>query len=368
MNDTKARRFSWVRPRQTPVSRTAVLASILLIAAAPSPALSQRRALWHLEHERSVDCVAISPDSKVVATGGGRQIRLWSLKTGKELRLIKSEKGSVSKLFYVEKGKTLLAVSWSGIHIVNVEDTRRFYLTWYDPATGKKLREMEFREGIEPVALSPDGKTLATCSGKRGDCAVKLRNPATGEVTGELHPLDFHHLLFTPDSKQLVIVHSTKRIEVHDIQTKKEVRQLKLDGEKEKKYIVVLGVTPDGKSLVMTRLYEADTALVDIKTGVERWRVKVHGNGNPPVLFARGGKWLLVAGAARISVLDPATGEVVLWPAGAAWSRILDMAISPDEKWVVTADGDNAKVFKFSEWEENRREYKPYHSDEGAAP
>lgn len=68
---------------------------------------------WVLEgHEESADCVAISPDSKLLACGGeGGLIILWSLETGKEVGRLNVKSRRAERVFFVEGGKTILALT-----------------------------------------------------------------------------------------------------------------------------------------------------------------------------------------------------------------------------------------------------------------
>src|SRR5262245_63482359 len=63
-------------------------------------------------HEGSVDCVAISPDSKLLASGGqDGTFRLWSLPDGKQVAKLDAKSKQVRRLIFVEDGKTLLALT-----------------------------------------------------------------------------------------------------------------------------------------------------------------------------------------------------------------------------------------------------------------
>ncbi|HKO95646.1 MAG TPA: caspase family protein [Pyrinomonadaceae bacterium] len=90
--------------------------------------------------------IAASPDGKVFVTGG-KTIRVWDFATGEMLR---SFPGDARELSFSRDGRTLAGTG--GLEIK----------TW-DFNSGRELKSWEGPpQGVESVALDPDGKVLAT--------------------------------------------------------------------------------------------------------------------------------------------------------------------------------------------------------------
>ncbi len=90
--------------------------------------------------------IAASPDGKVFVTGG-KTIRVWDFTTGE---MVRSFPGDARELSFSRDGRTLAGTG--GLEIK----------TW-DFNSGRELKSWEGPpQGVESVALNPDGKVLAT--------------------------------------------------------------------------------------------------------------------------------------------------------------------------------------------------------------
>jgi RNA polymerase sigma factor (sigma-70 family) len=149
------------------------------------------------EHGKHLLHLAISPDGKLLATGGWEQdgprryvIRLWDLDTGKVARQLVGARGGVEQVAFSPDGKWLASAGYY----------ERGPLLW-EVATGKLLRRFDAGAEVEvrAAAFSADGKTLASA-----DKVVRLWDAQTGKERGRL-PQATRHLAFGPDNRTLYV-------------------------------------------------------------------------------------------------------------------------------------------------------------------
>ena len=163
---------------------------------------------------------------------------------------------------------------------------------------------------VRCLAFSPDGKTVATGSGRRDRASgrtageVKLWDVATGKVRTVLHghTSDVGAVAFGPDGKTLATAAGDTVI-VWDLETGKErhsIRSPESAGEP------ALTFSPDGKTLGYTGYRTA--RLVDVATGKELAAFKHPGRSTPPA-FSPDLKRLAVANHQDADLYDTATGR-----------------------------------------------------------
>ena len=220
-------------------------------------------------HTKYVSSVAFSPDGKTLASGSGdATIKLWDVATGKEQATLKGHgffgcrpwlsvrtarrwprlarttrsncgtwrrarsrppstgspnpASAPSHLAYSPDGKTLA----EGTGIFD-EGKRGFSgeVKLWDVATGKEQATLllgdtggfGYTGGVNSVAYSPDGKTLAAAS----VCTIKLWDAATGKELATLQGQAgmVSSVAFSPNGKTLAAVNADKTIKLWDVAT-----------------------------------------------------------------------------------------------------------------------------------------------------
>jgi len=136
-------------------------------------------------------------------------------------------------------------------------------LTLYDLLTGQPIAEISSHEQpTDAVAFSPDGTTLATGS---QEGLAKLWDVATRTLLAELrgHLLGVHAVAFSPDGRRLATGSvSAEAIKLWDLTTRQTVLNLPWPGQ----LVQALAFSPDGRTLLATsssgstRLWRADVS------------------------------------------------------------------------------------------------------------
>lgn len=210
---------------------------------------------------RSNQCtaVAFSPNGRLLATATWDGIiRLWDPASGKEQRSLNGHDNAVTGLLFAPDGRMLYSVSWD-------KSAKR-----WDLATGQELPVIEDAGRHSRVALSRDGRLLASSGGRDG--MVYLTDASTGR---RLHALAGHRgyvgvLTFSPDGKLLASGGQDQLTRLWDTASGRLVRTLgepKEQAKNEVPTINSLAFAPDGTSLLTVRTFEGKARLWEVATG-----------------------------------------------------------------------------------------------------
>jgi WD40 repeat protein len=194
-------------------------------------------------HEGSAYSVAFSTDSKTIASGGADSyVRLWDVKTNRELRAQKAGNGRVFAVAFSRDGKHLAAINGDGI--LSVWDAAGKQLAFSSNRHQQLAPAMPGVPICRAMAFAPDGNRTAT-----GDCAgnILVWDVATGRPGSPIrlaNPEPIRGLAFRP-TDQMLAVAAGPTIRLVDPDTGNESKRI--NGYSESVYS--LAFSPDGSLL-----------------------------------------------------------------------------------------------------------------------
>jgi WD40 repeat protein len=255
-------------------------------------------------------CAAFSRDGKTLVTGdGGHLVRLWEVSTGKERRLIEGASIVLGPVALSPDGKTLATQGPdSTLHL------RTF-------PGGKSLRSWRVKGGVYSLAFSPREGLLVTGG---HDGTLRFWDPATGkewrkvpahryERDGKVEPRSVAAVAFSPDGKTLASGGEDSLVRLWDVGTGKLQHTLK----GRRGWVDAVAFSPDGKLVAGGGCTDdsLDTCLWDAKTGklVRTFREGQAGSFAMALAFSRDNKVLAAAGGLfggwYVTFVDVATGK-----------------------------------------------------------
>lgn len=314
-------------------ARCLVLVALISVAVAqepPAPRLLQG-------HRTKIACFALSPDGRLLASGGGDKggllgfgrpvwldctIRVWDAATGEPIRNLEGHEQVITQMVFSTDGKRLVSAS-----------TDQTVRVW-DVNAGKLIRQFAGTRGT----ISGDGRTAAVTA---ADAPIDLFDIESGEQRQQMvgHVNGTALLVFSPDGSTLISAGADNALRAWDVRTGKAMASMTGVG-----LPLALAISAGGKHIICAG---QDKML-------HRWEL---------------GTWkaaeILELGDGRLASLSPdgtwlaivVNDEVRLWNAqeGRQTSafRLVDrtlsqLAITPDGRRLFAASPTSTHVLMFS--------------------
>ncbi len=133
---------------------------------------------------------SFSPDGSLLAVANGKEVKLWNVQTGKEVRKLKDLRGAANAVAFSPHGWSLAVASTKyereyGEHLVKIIGISEVKL--FDVITGKVTLSIKDVGAVNSLAFSPDGRILLVGGvlpeNKGGVAGMKLFDLQTGKVT-----------------------------------------------------------------------------------------------------------------------------------------------------------------------------------------
>jgi RNA polymerase sigma factor (sigma-70 family) len=283
-------------------------------------------------HQESVHAVAISPDDRFFATGGGDNvIRLWDSISGQEIRQLLGHSGAIWSVVFVPDGRTLISTS--------LDETVRVW----ELATGKEVRRFA---GLSSL-LSPDGKLLVTDS---KDKFVHVWELATGQERMKWQTTGSDARAFSPDGRIVFAYDHNKKVSLWEVATGKELHQFEGHHFRNDSHdrIYCVAFSPDGK-LVAFGGQDKNIALYDMASGKQARLLSPVSSGMSQayssLAFSTDGRFLAAGdwGGGTVRFWEMATGAEFQQLAGHK-GRVMGMVFSHDAKLLLTGHEDTTAL------------------------
>jgi DNA-binding beta-propeller fold protein YncE len=271
--------------------------------------------------------VAISPDSKFVATGENNIVRVFERTTGRAIRSFPPEPHQIVDLAFTPDGKSLLAaVAYHPARLWNLE-------------TGKETRSFKGAigrvEGVFRVAFNSDASLLALAV---PEPTIYLVKPGSGEIVRKFAANLVDRIAFSPDGRSLAGGGFNHALQLWDTATGKELWK-SVNGTS----IAAVAFSPDGK-LIATGDYGSLVRLWNAQDGKLLRALPGVAGTVRTVAFSPDGRLIAAAGDGNDAVLyEAATGTELRLLAGHQ-GPIWSLAFSPDGQTLVTGSCDGTAL------------------------
>jgi WD40 repeat protein len=206
-------------------------------------------------HEGWTQHAVFTPDGKhVLSASMDRTLRLWDLATGKEVRKFVGHEDGVLSVDVTRDGKW--AVSGSADRTLRL----------WEVATGKEVRKFVGHTGGCMGLFSPDGKQALSSS---YDATMRLWDVASGKElrSSEGHTAGLYGAFVLPGGKQALSYSADQTARVWDLATGKELRKLEVGPYLSD--IRGLALSPDGKHILVGQDNPPSVRLIELASGKE---------------------------------------------------------------------------------------------------
>jgi eukaryotic-like serine/threonine-protein kinase len=299
--------------------------------------------------DSAVFSAAATPDGKSVAVAlYEKSVVLLDQRTLQVKLSLRGHQMPVRSVAISPDGKMLASASGD-----YRENTRPGEVMLWDLKTGRKLADLNGHTAmVWSVAFSPDGRTLATAG---WDNEARLWDVGTRLATGVLkgHTDAVRTLAFSPDGSTLVTSGFDGELKFWHVAPNRSYHaQLWSNHTAYKAGVSCVAFSPDGHTLAISARPNAEpdhpgeVMLLDISTWKEVARLRGHQEGVISVCFSPDGK-MLATGGGRLADSE-ARGEVLLWESatGKMLARFNDprfvvetLVFTPDGKALVAGGG-----------------------------
>jgi WD40 repeat protein len=276
-------------------------------------------------HPDEVYGVAISLDGqRAVSASEDETLKVWDLKTGRQLRTLEGHSSSVNGV----------ALSADGRRVVSASSDKT--LKVWDLETGRELLTLKgHSDWVNGVALNTDGRRAVSAS---SDKTLKVWDLETGRelCTLEGHSSRVNGVAVCPDGRRAVSASRDNTLKLWDLETSRELRTLKGHSD----WVNGVALSTDGRRAVSASSDET-LKVWDLETGLELHTLKGHSSSVRDVAVSPDGRRAVSASEDEtLKVWDVQTGKE-LWTLQGHASWVRAVAVSADGRLAVSASYDD---------------------------
>lgn len=273
-----------------------------------------------------------SPDGKWLISAHGNwnqdeggEVRVWDAESGQPKFVIPTERG-VRTVAWAPKDKAFVAGDYGGtVH-------------FYNSDTGKQTGQLKLPGNVEVLQISADGKRLIAAIGNGSVRVWELPSQKEVHTWKQIHLGGIWGMALSPDGKTLATGGKDRIARVYDMQTFTVLHEIEHPNE-----INGIVFTSDNKH-VLTGCGDSIIRVYDVAEGALQRQLGGHERGSVTDLqFSSDGKLLASSGmdqTVRLWDMSDFDRPVLKATVNAHDSLVFGVAISPDAKWLASAGWD----------------------------
>jgi WD40 repeat protein len=299
-----------------------------------------------INHPGKVREMAFSRDGKKLASAGGANIYIWDPATAKEVRHWKAHKGGACGLAFSPDGKTLASGGFANSRKgKGLADS--YALALWNPATGKMVRCFEEHNAtVWSVAFSPDGKMLASTGCNNNEFGSTIFwDPATGkklrQIGGRLLGTYPNCIAFSPTG-QTVVIADESSLQYWNLAKKDMLRSMGAG------MVYAAVFSPDGRTLAIADGGKSVT-LWDLGWWEDYFAPQTHRGSITSLAIAPDSKTVLTASYGRPRFWEIGSGKLLRPYKKWGWTTgIKSMAVSPDGRTLALVTTSRITLWDFA--------------------
>lgn len=289
-----------------------------------------------------IESVALSTDgSMLAASGGDNVVRVWNLRSGAAPQELQGHTSRVNSVVFSADSRQLISASWDG--------TARIW----DTATYRQLRILSHRlnkdgttnQDATVAAFSSNGQKIIT--GGRDNTAL-LWDAESGQLSRRFQGNAFNDVqsAVSPDGRWLAVDIGGGFVTLWDLSTGQQTRFLGKETSFGFKRGLAFAFTADSRYLALAA--GKTVQLWDVNTGQAAQEFpNLHSDDITSIAFSSDGKFFVTGSwdkSARI--WNREIGEALTPPLAQKYP-VHAVAISPDNSFVLTGNGDDSVMAMF---------------------